>query len=105
MPRDARACAHAPATAGPELDVALLLAGDISNSINAEEQALQREGFIAAFRSPLVHDANRKGAHGRRQMFFNIIGPTFRTGPPLVTLMRLPQAPRRPSAGSCRPGW
>ena len=57
--------AHAPATAGPEVDVALVLAVDISNSMDAEEQALQREGFIAAFRSPLVHDAIRKGAHGR----------------------------------------
>jgi Protein of unknown function (DUF1194) len=57
--------AHAPATAGPEVDVALVLAVDISNSMDAEEQALQREGFIAAFRSPLVHDAILKGAHGR----------------------------------------
>jgi Protein of unknown function (DUF1194) len=29
------------------------------------EQALQREGFVAAFRSPVVHDAIRKGALGR----------------------------------------
>ena len=43
----------------------LVLAVDISNSMDPEEQALQREGFIAAFRSPLVHDAIRKGAHGR----------------------------------------
>ena len=33
--------------------------------MDPEEQALQREGFVAAFRSPVVHDAIRKGAHGR----------------------------------------
>src|SRR5829696_2967416 len=33
--------------------------------MDAEEQALQREGFVAAFRSPVVHDAIRKGALGR----------------------------------------
>ena len=36
-----------------------------SNSMDPEEQALQREGFVAAFRSPVVHDAIRKEAHGR----------------------------------------
>ena len=56
---------HTPAAALTEVDVALVLAVDISNSMDPEEQALQREGFIAAFRSPLVHDAIRKGAHGR----------------------------------------
>jgi hypothetical protein len=56
---------HAAAAAPAEVDVALVLAVDISNSMDAEEQALQREGFVAAFRSPLVHDAIRKGAFGR----------------------------------------
>jgi hypothetical protein len=27
-----------------------------------KEQAVQREGFVAAFRSPVMHDAIRKGA-------------------------------------------
>jgi hypothetical protein len=44
--------------------VALVLAVDISNSMDPEEQALQREGFVAAFRSPLVHEAIRKCALG-----------------------------------------
>src|SRR5918995_2410508 len=56
---------QAPAAAGPEVDVALVIGVDISNSMDPEEQALQREGFVAAFRSPLVHEAIRKGAHGR----------------------------------------
>jgi hypothetical protein len=42
-----------------------VLAVDISNSMDPEEQALQREGIVAAFRSPVVHDAIRKGALGR----------------------------------------
>ncbi|HEX8663410.1 MAG TPA: DUF1194 domain-containing protein [Beijerinckiaceae bacterium] len=56
---------HGRAVAAPEVDVALVLAVDISNSMDPEEQALQREGFVAAFRSPLVHDALRKGTLGR----------------------------------------
>ena len=56
---------HTPAAALIEVDVALVLAVDISNSMDPEEQALQREGFVAAFRSPVVHDAIRKGALGR----------------------------------------
>jgi hypothetical protein len=47
------------------VDVALVLAVDISNSMDPEEQTLQREGFVAAFRSPIVHEAIRKGALGR----------------------------------------
>ncbi len=49
----------------PEVDLALVLAVDISNSMDPEEQALQREGFVAAFRSGAVHDAIRKGTLGR----------------------------------------
>jgi hypothetical protein len=48
-----------------EVDLSLVLAVDISNSMDVEEQQLQREGFVAAFRSPEVHDAIRKGALGR----------------------------------------
>jgi Protein of unknown function (DUF1194) len=53
------------AAADTEVDLALVLAVDISNSMDPEEQALQREGFVDAFRSPLVHDAIRSGAVGR----------------------------------------
>ena len=45
--------------------MALVLAVDISNSMDLEEQELQRSGFIEAFRSPLVHDAIRGGTLGR----------------------------------------
>jgi hypothetical protein len=48
-----------------EVDLALVLAVDVSWSMDPDEQELQREGFIEAFRSPLVHDAIRKGMLGR----------------------------------------
>lgn len=48
-----------------DVDIALVLAVDISNSMDPDEQALQREGFIEAFRSPLVHQVIRTGMLGR----------------------------------------
>jgi hypothetical protein len=53
------------ARAQTEVDLALVLAVDISYSMDVEEQALQREGFAEAFRSPQVHDAIRRGMLGR----------------------------------------
>ena len=53
------------ATAAEEVDLALVIAVDISFSMDPEEQALQREGFVEAFRSPIVHDAIRKGTIGK----------------------------------------
>lgn len=57
--------AAAPASADTPVDVALVIAVDISNSMDSEEQKLQREGFIAAFRDPEVHLAIRNGMLGR----------------------------------------
>jgi hypothetical protein len=54
-----------PSRAGSEVDLALVLAVDISNSMDPEEQELQRQGFVQAFRSPLVHEAIRSGMLGR----------------------------------------
>jgi hypothetical protein len=50
---------------GTEVDVALVLAVDISYSMDLDELALQREGYIAALTSPIVIDAIRKGMIGR----------------------------------------
>ena len=55
----------APARAEIEVDLALVIAVDVSFSMDPDEQSLQREGFIEAFRSPIVHDAIRRGALGR----------------------------------------
>ncbi len=54
-----------PAEAQSEVDLALVLALDISNSMGLEEQELQRQGFVEAFRSPLVHKAISDGMVGR----------------------------------------
>ena len=50
---------------GPDVDVALVLAVDISYSMDHEEQALQRDGYIAALNSPEVIEAIRKGMVGK----------------------------------------
>jgi len=54
-------------TAGPpeEVDVALVLAVDISYSMDLDELALQRNGYIEAFRSKELQDAIGKGALGK----------------------------------------
>jgi hypothetical protein len=57
--------ASVQARAQTEVDPALVLAVDISFSMDTEEQALQREGFAQAFRSQLVHDAIRGGMLGK----------------------------------------
>jgi len=53
------------AKAQTEVDLALVLTVDISNSMDTEEQELQRQGFVEAFRSPLVHNAISSGMLGR----------------------------------------
>lgn len=61
------ACLAPPALAqsDTEVDLALVIAVDISFSMDTDEQALQREGFAQAFRSQQVHDAIRSGMIGR----------------------------------------
>jgi hypothetical protein len=51
-----------PAT---HVDMALVLAVDVSASISTREQRLQRQGYVAAFRSPGVIEAIRSGPIGR----------------------------------------
>ncbi len=47
------------------VDVALVLAVDISLSMDAFEQRAQRDGYIAAMGHPAVHDAISRGRLGR----------------------------------------
>lgn len=58
-----------PATAqsGPlvEVDVELVLAVDVSWSMDQDEQRLQRDGYVAALRDPAVQEAILNGPHGR----------------------------------------
>ena len=55
---------HAGAADLP-VDLELVLAVDISGSVDPAEARLQREGYIAALRHPRVIDAIRDGAFGR----------------------------------------
>src|SRR3712207_3338759 len=48
-----------------EVDLALVLAVDVSTSMDPDEQDLQRQGYVEAFRSPTVHQAIRTGMLGR----------------------------------------
>ena len=52
------------AEAAEGVDVALVLAADVSRSIDDEEFALQRRGYSAAISDPRVLDAIRSGRHG-----------------------------------------
>lgn len=60
------AFAAGTARAGPlPVDLELVLAVDVSRSVDAEEAALQRTGYVEAFRHPSVVDAIRHGPLGR----------------------------------------
>jgi hypothetical protein len=52
-------------TSGAPVDVELVLAVDISYSMDPEEQALQREGYIAALTSVDFMQALKQGMHGK----------------------------------------
>jgi hypothetical protein len=56
--------------AGTEVDVALVLAVDISYSMDLDELALQRDGYIQALTSPLVLETIRKGMIGKIAVSF-----------------------------------
>ena len=47
------------------VDLELVLAVDVSRSMDREEQRLQREGYVASFRDAQVHKAIRSGPNGR----------------------------------------
>jgi len=67
-----------PTKAQSEVDLALVLAVDISHSMDPEEQELQRRGFVEAFRSPLVHNAIGNGMLGRiAVVYLEWAGPTI----------------------------
>ncbi|HVZ13236.1 MAG TPA: DUF1194 domain-containing protein, partial [Bauldia sp.] len=56
---------HAALAAPPEVDLALVLAVDVSRSMTPDEQHLQRDGYVEAFRHPEVIQAIQSGALGQ----------------------------------------
>jgi Protein of unknown function (DUF1194) len=66
----AAALVPAPALAGDDVDLLLVLAADVSRSIDAAKFQLQRDGYAAAISDPRVLDTIKSGHSGR-------IGLTF----------------------------
>lgn len=58
------ALAGSPARANEQVDVELVLAVDVSGSMSRHELQIQREGYVAAFRSREVIDAVESGLIG-----------------------------------------
>ncbi|MBM3556623.1 MAG: DUF1194 domain-containing protein [Alphaproteobacteria bacterium] len=56
--------AGATLAAGEDVDLLLVLAVDVSRSIDDDEAALQRDGYARAFKDPVVIKAIGSGEHG-----------------------------------------
>lgn len=61
----AAALAPLSATAAEAVDLLLVLAADVSRSVDQPKFQLQREGYAAAIANPRVIDAIKSGANGR----------------------------------------
>jgi hypothetical protein len=59
-----------PARAADSVDAAVVLAADVSRSINEEEFGLQKLGYAAAITSPRVMEAIRSGPHAAIALCF-----------------------------------
>ncbi|ODN68442.1 DUF1194 domain-containing protein [Methylobrevis pamukkalensis] len=67
---------EAAQAADTEVDLELVLAVDVSRSMDYEEQMLQRQGYIEAVTDPEVMDAIRSGLTGRIAIsYFEWAGP------------------------------
>ena len=55
----------APALAQTAVDLELVIAVDVSLSMDLDEQRLQRDGYVAAFRDPEIQKAIVSGPNGR----------------------------------------
>ena len=65
-----------PALAETEVDVELILAVDVSRSMDFEELKIQRDGYVEALRDPRVISAIRSGLIGRvAVLYFEWAGP------------------------------
>ena len=70
-PDSASVVSAAAAQRGPQwadaddVDVELVLAVDVSYSMDPDEQALQREGYVSALTSPEFLNALHQGMHGK----------------------------------------
>lgn len=85
--------AQQAATPPEEVDVALVLAVDVSFSMDLDELALQRSGYIEAFRAKELHDAIAKGALGKIAVtYFEWAGGSFQHIVKPWTIIETPQS-------------
>ncbi|MFZ0841955.1 MAG: DUF1194 domain-containing protein [Xanthobacteraceae bacterium] len=59
-----------PAIAAEQVDLLLVLASDVSRSVDATKFKLQRDGYVAAISNPRVIEAIKSGPHGRIAICF-----------------------------------
>jgi hypothetical protein len=59
-----------PARAQEQVDLLLVLASDVSRSVDTRKFELQRQGYAAALSNPRVIDAIRSGPHGKIAICF-----------------------------------
>jgi Protein of unknown function (DUF1194) len=59
-----------PARAGERVDLLLVLAADVSRSVDSQKFQLQREGYAAALSNPRVLDTIQSGRRGRIGVLF-----------------------------------
>src|ERR1043165_9202432 len=59
-----------PLRAAEQVDLLLVLASDVSRSVDTRKFELQRQGYAAALSNPRVIDAIKSGAHGRIAICF-----------------------------------
>jgi hypothetical protein len=62
--------AIAPVRAADPVDLLLVLAADVSRSVDSQKFPLQREGYATAMANPRVVDTIRSGRHGRIGVLF-----------------------------------
>ena len=62
--------AAVPARAAEPVDLLLVLAADVSRSVDHDKFELQRQGYAAAISDPRVLDAIRSGPHSRIAVLF-----------------------------------
>jgi hypothetical protein len=58
------------AVAAEQVDLLLVLASDVSRSVDAAKFKLQRDGYVAAISNPRVIEAIKSGPHGRIAICF-----------------------------------
>ena len=85
----------AGAAAQTSVDLELVIAVDVSLSMDLDEQRLQREGYVAAFRDPEVHKAIAAGPHGRiAVVYMEWAGPSWQSVIIPWTVIDSPEAAR-----------